>query len=404
MSELKDSLEESSGDLESKLKSMPEFSTFPQGFSKFLPVNDTEIISQAMLSPFFKSSQFLNDKGNNVRIMSIGIPPKLNRSLRTTLRTDSDNSKAIKQGIIRIKVYKIDRLRPAIVYLPQIYLFEMNRFPTRIISNWKLDSFRGISTNTSDIPSKLMLSDGNILLHRDFSEAFPDQLYKSVLNYLEKRQIYKNHSVSFLLEEYLRWFTDCRFDETRYDKFSKLDSNLANIEDQYQRFIDVVKNNSNTSTGANVHASFLDNGSGQTYNLPVDTLPTYYFSSETNQYQAVSQKQFVIPMSDTLKSYFEYETFISNPDIYKRRISYFKKFDRVFNLLLDPDDFIVDNSMTDHNVISQLLKDGTILIVNNRESNSTATYRHRDTTPDEAAMDEYFVTIEPYDYVQEYVR
>lgn len=397
MSEIKDRLSASgSGDVESKLKSMPAFSTLPSGFSKFLPVNETEIISYAMLSPYFKSSEFLNIKGNNMKIMSVGIPPKLNRSLRSSLSTASDNANGIKKSIIRIKVYKIDRLLPAVVYLPKTYLFEMNRFPTRIISNWDLASFSGNQTNLLSIPSKLMLPDSTVLLQKNFNEAFPDSIYSNMLTMQEKQQIYKNHSMSFLSEEYLRWFTDCRFDETRYNKFNNLDSSLTNIESQFQNFVDTVKKNSTTDTGQKVHASFVDPTSGQSYQIPVAIPPTSYISSESGQNQAVAQGQFILPMSDTIKAYFNHETLMSDPDIYKRRISYFKKFDRVFSLLIDPDDFYVDTSVTDPEALFSLAANETLVYQAEDDS-----YKHRDTTPLDTTLNEYFLTIEPYDYVQQ---
>lgn len=399
MSEIKDRLSASgSGDVESKLKLMPAFSTLPSGFSKFLPVNETEIISYAMLSPYFKSSEFLNIKGNNMKIMSVGIPPKLNRSLRASLSTASDNASGIKKSIIRIKVYKVDRLLPAVVYLPKTYLFEMNRFPTRIISNWDLASFSGNQTNLLSIPSKLMLPDSTVLLQKNFNEAFPDSIYSNMLTMQEKQQIYKNHSMSFLSEEYLRWFTDCRFDETRYNKFNNLDSSLTNIESQFQNFVDIVKKSSTTDTGQKIHASFVDPTSGQNYQIPVAIPSTSYISSESGQNQAVAQGQFILPMSDTIKAYFNHETLMSDPDIYKRRISYFKKFDRVFSLLIDPDDFYVDTSVTDPEAFFSLAAASNKTLVYQVENGS---YKHRDTTPLDTTLNEYFLTIEPYDYVQQ---
>ena len=90
-------------DSESKLSSIPFFADFPKGFSSYLPINDTELLSYFLLSSFFKSEEFLLEKGNNKKIMSIGIPPKMLRSLSST-SSSPDTQEAIRKNIIRIKI------------------------------------------------------------------------------------------------------------------------------------------------------------------------------------------------------------------------------------------------------------------------------------------------------------
>jgi hypothetical protein len=91
---------------------------------------------------------------------------------------------------------------------------------------------------------------------------------------------------------------------------------------------------------------------------------------------------------------------LSDTSIYKRRISYPKKFDRVFNIIVDPDDFIVDESMSTKATLDALVNLG--VLVGGSRGDKKIPYRHRDKLPDDITLDEYFVTVEPYDYVQEY--
>jgi hypothetical protein len=245
------------------------------------------------------------------------------------------------------------------------------------------------------MPSKVVKPDGTVVLHSDFTQAFPADLYGNYLSDEDKVQMYANHCKSFLSEEYLRWFTDCRFDETRYNNFSKLSGMLSGMEQQFQAYINIVNNSvtAQTATTAQntVTAQFTDPVSGNPLIIPVNPKEGALGSSS---------KKYVIPMNDTIRTFFMNETFLSDTSIYKRRISYPKKFDRVFNIIVDPDDFIVDESMSTKATIDALVNLG--VLVGGSLGDIKIPYRHRDKSPDDITLDEYFVTVEPYDYVQEY--
>jgi len=399
MSEIGDRIKESN-DLEGKLKSIPSFTDFPVGFTEFLPINETDIISYTMLSPYFKSVEFLKEKGNNKKILSVGIPPRLNRNLRTILRSSSGGEKAIKQSLIKIKVYKLDRLHPDVVYLPKTYLFEMNRFPTRVISNWNYSSFIEDDFNLLNMPSKLVSPNGNISVHKDFTEAFPSNIYGNILLDEEKFHLYINHSISFLSEEYLRWFTDIHFDESRYNNFSNIKDSSTASEEQFKSYVNFAKKMSlGQDISQQVKARFTDPTSGETFDISVKSpnVDEKLASSTTS----ANTKSYVIPMDNTLLSYFENETFVTNVETIKRRMSYMKKFDRVFNVIFDPDDFYVDDSVSAKTTLESLKNLGMLVGGDQGTSKSSFPYKHRDTSPGDVTLDEYFVTIEPYDYAQQ---
>ncbi len=395
MSEMSDRIR-SGSDLEGKLKSIPTFSDFPLGFTEFLPINETDIISYTMLSSYFKSVEFLKDKGNNKKIISLGIPPRLNRTLRTILRSTS-GEKSVKESLIKVKLYKIDRLHPDVVYLPKSYLFEMNRFPTRAISNWNYNAFIEDDFNLLGIPSKLMSSEGSIFVHKDFTEAFPSSIYGNILLDEEKFEIYANHAISFLSEEYLRWFTDLHFDESRYNNFSSIEKTTSSSAEQYQTFVNVAKKSSiPIDISQQVKARFTDPASGETFDISLNS-PGTYENSVTST--TANTKSYIIPMDSTISSYFDNETFVSKEETLKRRMSYMKKFDRVFNIIFDPDDFYVDDSVSSSTTLEALKNLGILVGGDQGTSKSSLPYKNRDTEIGDTTLDEYFVTIEPYDYV-----
>lgn len=398
MSEIKDRIKGTSN-LEGQLRSLPTFSDFPRGFSDFLPLNETDMVSYTMLSPYFKSIEFLKEKGSNKKIISIGIPPRLNRKLRTIARTSTISEKSIKEGLIRIKIYKIDRLHPDIVYLPKTYLFEMNRFPTRVISNWNYDSFVDDDFNLLNIPSKLIDPEGNISLKKNYIEAFPASVYGDILKEEEKFEIYSNHSTSFLLEEYLRWFTDIHFDESRYVNFSGIDKSVDIKGSQYKTYLGFAKNNlSAQDFSQKVAGRFTDPTSGETFTVPISSPEKSNSSTSTS----ANTKSYVIPMDSTILSYFSNETLVIDPSEVKRRISCLKKFDRVFTVVFDPDDFYVDTSVSSKTTLESLKNLGILVGGDMGTSKDESPYKNRDTVPGDVTLDEYFVTLEPYDYVQEY--
>jgi hypothetical protein len=397
ISELSDRISQTE-EVATRLKTQPSFSSFPNKFIDYMPVNETELVSYSMLSPYFKSNEFSNAKGNNKKIISVGIPPNLIQKLIPSVKFSTSNILGLRRGLIRISLYKKDLLCPAIVYKPQVYLFDMNRYPTRVISNWNYETFIKDETNLLSVPSKLIKPDGTVLLHKDYTEAFPVALYSDYLKDEEKLQLYANHSISFLSEEYLRWFTDCRFDEVRYNNFSTLTSNLSNSDQQTANYFNIARNSSGTqqasTNNSSVTAQFFDKVSGTNFNVPVNRPNNIVAAS------SLSNKSYVIPMNDTIKTFFMNETFLLDTNVYKRRISYPKKFDRVFNMIVDPDDFVVDESMSTKTTLDTLVNLG--VLSGGSLGDIKVPYKHRDKSPDDITYDEYFVTVEPYDYVQEY--
>jgi hypothetical protein len=424
MSEFSDRISE--GDGSAKLKSTNWFKSFPDGFEEFLSVDEMEHISFPMLSPYFKSVEFLKEKGNNKKILSIGIPPKLNRYIHSSAYLPTDNVNSIKQGIVNVKVYKLDRLHPDIVYHPKSFLFETNRFPTRILNNWNYTAFASNETNILTMPSKLVGPDNEVYVYKNFSDAFPDKFYGGLLTEDEEFEIYSNHSISFLLEEYLRWFTDCNFDEARYYNFTPLSPELANMQQQFNQYIRHVKKQSvlpgQTLPPGQVVTQHSDPVSGQTFSVPAKSPnpiplnpkfavfnPKAVFKGKLNlkgvkvppATSPPKKTSFMVPMDETIKSFFMSETFFSSPDEYKKKMVYPKKFDRVFNVVIDPDDFYVDESMSDPHTLDQLVSIGALVGGDQGVSKPVKEFKHRDTSSADISFDEYFVTVEPYDYVGE---
>jgi hypothetical protein len=386
--------------LEDRLRKIPSFSDFPENFSNFLPVNEFDLFSYSLLSSFFKSNQFLRIKGNNKKVMSVGIPPQMFRFLYSS--NDPTLSSSPLKRIVKIYIWKIDRLHPEIVYKPVVRLFELDRYPTRVLNNWDQNVLMNDDFNLLSMPSKYVTSYGGVVLSNNYLQAFPIGVYGNSLTEEEKRQIYANHAVSFLSEEYIRWFTDSRFDETRYDNYTQLDNRSISSE-QLVASIPYISAQAQASPAASVAASIIDPTSGQALNLPVTNSPSPASAtlrdSVRERLSRLDPNSIIqIDLTETLKSFFSSETFLIRPLNFYRKISYPKKFDRVFNMIIDPDDFYVDETVTKTSDIQALKNIGVLSGGPAGGVNTNLPYKHRDTLPQDISFDEYFVTVAPYDY------
>jgi hypothetical protein len=399
LSEMSDRLTETDGT--SKLSSFPSFFDFPDKFGKFLPINDTELLSFTSLSTYFKSVEFGRVKGGNKRIISVGIPHKMMKKL--LVYEPSSEADVILGNIVKVKVWKINLLNRALTYLPKNFLFEMRRFPTRAAGNWSYESFAK-DVNILQVPTKYFF-DNAFEVHSDYTTAFGR--HGSSLNDQQKLEIYTNHTKSYLVEEYVRWFTDCNIDETRLYHYDPLNPELVQVAKSYKSYVDMVAAASGKKKTGTVAATFKDPVSNQEYKIFTDVDEQSYVSQGVKQSKTQNKntKIFDLDMTETMKTYFSRETLMLPFEDLVSRVVYPKKFDRTFSIIFDPDDFIVDvtdiRNGTDtalKEAVDKMVDDGYLVanagVVQGYVQKNL--YRQREVTQEDAYMDEYFVTVEPY--------
>ena len=213
---------------------------------------NSSILGEKTKSAFFylmKNNKFLSDG----RIISVGIPNGFfDEILYKPKRTNSTWSYSQKD-IVRLKIYKIELTRPDIVFIPVIKEFELSRliarddsylifdgrgsydvsmgqFPTR-----DFDNLGDKSINQYFHPEPSRRSSINITGRGSFElfQALEGPSYDGVQNN-SKINIYKNHVESYLLEIYTRIMSGISLAEGNVSDFSKitpgdLQSNLKNI-------------------------------------------------------------------------------------------------------------------------------------------------------------------------------
>ena len=381
-------------DVETKLRASPSFSDFPPKFVDFMPIDSFNLVSFESVSPYFRSAEFFKAEGRNKRILSVGIPPRLVRYINGA--RGQYGIDRVHTSIVRLKVYRKDLLHPDLVFSPKEFLFDVRRFPTRVPSNWSQRALSDDSdVNILSIPSKVHDFDGNVIVCEDYTTGYPPSVYPNgFLSEQERLEIYANHSVSFLCEEYLRWFTGSKFEETRYHHFTGVDPSLKNVETQHANMLSGFKTTLQSSPPNKTTTKYVDPVSGKAYFVPIKDSSL----SVTREAANPQRKTYDLPGTPTLNEYFKEDTLLLGNESLMKRVVYPKKYDRVFSMIVDPDDYYVDLRFTPKQVadvmtgLAVLTKANTPLLTNG--------YKTKDRMNGEISFDEYFVTIEPIDYVE----
>lgn len=269
---------------------------------KLLPIEDLHLVAwKFFLKDYLKSGELLESVANNKKILSIGIPHKLYQKLQRPVNVTSLANSASSFNLVYINVYMIDNLRPLLVHKPQKFIFDLNKFPTRIL-NYYIDTAIGTQKKINDEPKYVDLDMSNF----DYIDYLPffnlqdfqnisdvraenaDDLFESndYLNYIglsenQASQLKNNHIRSLFMEEYLRFLSGCSFDEQ----------------------------------------SFFN------YGTEIEKIKSVNITAPVNTIGAVN--------------YLKNTLLIGSDNIKKMLISP-KKFDRVFHVTIDPDDFEID--------------------------------------------------------------
>jgi hypothetical protein len=365
---MQDYVERLKSDYESPLKEVtPYFLNFKEKkIENMVPVEDVHAIAwNLFLKDFLKRGELLGDTGANKKIMSIGIPQKLHRRMRVNSAGLSGLAK--RNSIIQLCIYRINTFLPEVIYKPLTFLFDLKLFPTRILGNYKKSGFDisgegaiSVDTNLSD-PNIILENVNSNLINSPYQFANTTDVVGFIPHYKSKDEyqfqlitpdeksyiksedypflddkdfvkLFENHSKSFLLEEYLRFVTDLPFDEHRYIKYGELSIN----------------------TRSNFESRFV----GEFELAPIQQRLTQLFNDKA---------------IDVIDPYEEIKNLIMP-----------RKFDRVFNVIMDPDDFEVDES-TPQSVLSKYLTgDKTIKDLSVNE-------------PSEPTFDKYYVLVKSFE-------
>lgn len=358
---------------------------------------------------YFSTGEFASVRGNNKRIMTVGIPQGFAEHLKqkVNVRRLKKSSFASKQNdIVYVSVYKIDMQNADIVYKPQRFLFELSRFPTRFTTqHWlSLPHKPSINDIVNAIPTQCYDSNphggGSVSSGIEYASsasakrsavqgakvAFADPSY-DFLTPRQKAEILQNHVVSQLLEVYIKLMTGINVAEYSYymsEPPPHVEADiLKNLMDHSVAYmaerVKIQKTQASQlskppvtrgvlfATTAKMAAAkgFLTNPSGvagkvsaQAQFKHVQASSQLVRSPEQQQQQSATtlnanldvmgpqHVDLVTSHLRTVSSFGRMLSNLSNIDALNHMVLTPKDFDRVFNVIIDPRDFEIDVEQT----------------------------------------------------------
>lgn len=443
----------------------------------------------------FGGKEYAQVKGYNKKVLTVGIPLGFTRRLkqRVNIRNLKKSTFIDKQNdIVQVVVYKVDLENSDIVYKPKRFLFELSRFPVRndryflnipdhptiddIVHAIPTRDFGQSQAQATEVTYWALNTDD---INRGRKAAFNDESY-SFLNQREKAEIIQNHVTSYLTEVYVKLLTGISLADYHFDLVEPPrphdDELVKLVTEHHVAHVSNLFKTQKTSasefhppTGGVLFSSTAANRVGFTAHgapahkasvQPQLSHPTGIAGSVTHAAQfgaipstadvrSLEVQQSIGSMASnlstlshrsapvalhglrTISNLAHMVTPLASPLAVSKRIVAPKQFDRIFNVIVDPDEFEVDYEKTvrtphGKQALEMMIKKGDIVpetenyflrnlvtktaisnlqasplgrpFVQNRAAANYALFRFRDRDKNQGdlAFEKYFVTIETY--------
>lgn len=338
---------------------------------------DDAVLSEnqtTMLRAAFSTSPYRPMAAHNKKIVSVGIPIGMVSSLKQRIDASKISSSkidmSIKQmDIVRLNVYKVDVENTDIVFEPVTHLFEMSRFVSRVDSSYRTlpmnPTFQDIvkSVPTLDLGDSSWIS-------KAYSYGY-DAMSSSGYKFLsdeQKHEIIDNHIMSHLLELYIRIMTGVDVDERKFHLIEPPSLISTTLLESFidMKVSDATKVTATSKTAVNAMSTPLSDclfvlASSTTQNNArspyAGSMSGVSLVGSTSSPKTSSARVDVNSLTPAQTQRIEKEisntgilkgitTVYSDPDAVVRTLIVPKKFDRVFNVIIDPDDFYIDQAKT----------------------------------------------------------
>jgi len=200
-----------------------------------LPIEDFSMVSwNYLLKDYFSKQEFGQTIARNKKILSVGIPARLYQTLHRPVQADSAR-RINPPEIVKIKVYLNDYLRPTLIHKPQEFLFDLNFFNIKTLNYYVDQSL--IESHTYDEVARTNFASGYVKQFGFFNvrnnkqnQAIAENAYDFYNNVSQTsygtvfngggeakevaEEVIENHIASFALEEYLKFVSGRAFDES----------------------------------------------------------------------------------------------------------------------------------------------------------------------------------------------
>lgn len=431
---------------------------------KFDDDDTDQILDDSVITPklrealyaTFGSSELSQRKDVNKKIIAVGLPQGFAGKIKqkvTASKIKRTTFNDRQSDIVKVVVYRVDMRHADIVYRPQKFMFEMSRFAVRNDEKFlELGEDPTLSDVISSIPTRDMMagSDSDITYFSREGGFRLAQVKPSLsepsyefLSEPQKAELIRNHVMSYMLEVYVNLLTGISVAEHHFDMMPS----LRMVEETFTQNLmkssvlsisDNVKNSFNTQSGV----MFAPQGKSRV--VGENTFNTVNLNDKDNQRSNISKASFKsaggkaalsnLHNTKVIAGIVNSVTPLSDPLRISKRLLTPKKFDRVFNLIVDPDEFEIDYEKTvrtkhGQKALERLIRSGDVqtltgddvrmssvrlggvgtassgnrpgLIQGRSKANTIFKFRDRDKTAGDLSFDKYFVAIETMDEDEE---
>ncbi len=300
-------------------------------------------------------NKYRSGAADNLKIMSVGIPTgfidKMNNLISLgDVRTSRINNK--ERDVISINVYRKSIDFEDLVFKPISYIFELSRFVSKSTINQAGTSQRSDSRPAQQgITYTIDYSKGE-KADLTYLRAFLEDEKYSFLSDERKKQLLNNHLESYILEEYIKLLTGISTSELDY--YISENIMLGEVVDSdVEKFKDLLLLYIRGLTGQSLTLEQLKASSPQITQLlnKIDDFKNkngFVEQIQPPQLNGVS-KSAAIALTEDLFNFikiFNPNSFIVGGKTQARKMMSPKIFDRIFNIAIDPDDFLIDVDKT----------------------------------------------------------
>ena len=360
---------------------------------------------KSLFFDYFSDVKFLNDKGFNRKILSIGLPQGFSKYIkeRVSINNISETTYSEKENdIIKINVFKTDVRYHDIIFKPLSYEFELSRFISKDHDKYK--------TNEKDMLNAVLFRDysslndlaNKIETHYNDSTLFTSNEY-DFLSKSKKQQILKNHVESYMLELYIKLLTglsvsdgDLCIDDSVVENMSMKPFVFNNIIANRMKLIVPTIAKEKVTQIDSFTTKYLQ-GISLSTDKPDDRRKKSKIEDKSGQ-KAQNEAKILFDLS-------KLKTVYSDELIESKKIFMPKLFDRVFNITVDPDDFEIDYIETikmesGKKSFEQLKSQGEIISAIDQFSSYSNTsqnvYKIKERSPlnNDTTFEKFFINIE----------
>ncbi len=320
-----------------------------------ITILDDSLISQKVRQSLFSylgQNKFTSKASSNIRLLTIGVPLGFSQDLKQNILISQVNQKSFEPkqtDIVKVNVYKVDVEYQDLIFKPQTFLFELNRYVVRNDKRWRwvpimaslMELLNGTPTRDfSYIEEKLK---NQIMYFSDENNPLTKSPQYDFLTKEQKFQIVENHIASYFYEIYVKLLTGMKLSE--YD-FLINSSNISNknvdqsiinklIDERISKFITPTSNA-----------------------LNLTDLSAYETNKATQT--NVAHSLMLIQDFQTMQTQFS-----DNVNASKRLFSP-KVFERIFTVAVDPNLYEIDvfetlKTLSGQEMYNKLLKQGRIV-------------------------------------------